>query len=243
MRISPRSIVRHAIRVKVALGPEQGTASGDPPLTAPFPNFPADKEEGCQSNKDPAAPNEPLPPDSELCGENRSKKQEPQASDQETSNEFRIVLEIALQIEHEFHQHLEEMKQVRSPQAFFIPQSEGRNRKTGIRLSLALRDLSGLGSFRHHFPVRSGTEPLHDVDLTGVAADQDARLALFDAFQDARSCGFRRGRSDLFKIIDRCLAFAFGGVGSKASSFRDRRMNPAGVNAGNGNRRAFEFVP
>src|SRR5580700_3688113 len=81
MRISPRSIVRHPIHVKVALGPKQGTASGNPPLTAPFPNFPADKEESCQSDKNPPAPDEPLPPDSELCGENCCKKQEPQTSD------------------------------------------------------------------------------------------------------------------------------------------------------------------
>lgn len=156
MRISPCSIVRHPICVKVALGPKQGTASGNPHLTAPFPNFPADKQESCQPNKDPPAPNEPLLPDSELCGENRRKKQEPQASDQETSHEFRIVLEIVLQIEPEFQQQLEEMNQVRSPQTFFIPLSDGRNCETGISLSLPLPNYLAWARFAIIFQYVAG---------------------------------------------------------------------------------------
>src|ERR1700744_3066093 len=46
---------------------------------------------------------------------------------------------------------------------------------------------------RHRRPVSRGAKTLQQVHEAGVAADQDARLVLLDAGDDAQRGGFRRG--------------------------------------------------
>src|SRR5271168_1761643 len=129
----------------------------------------------------------------------------------------------------------------RSPQASLIL-PKGSWPQQSLTQSVFLGCLV-LRSFCHHFPIRGGTEPLHDVNLAGVVPDEDARFTLFDTFENTGCGGFRRSGRDLLKVSDRGLAFAFGGVSSQTRPLRDGRMNAARVDAGNRDRGAFELVP
>src|SRR5690348_8271634 len=106
-----------------------------------------------------------------------------------------------------------------SPQ--YIPAPERRQKRAVSRLPRGPRLL---GALCHHFPISCGPQTLHNVYLAGVRADQDARLAVLDAFQDACRRGFWRSRCYLFKKCDRFILLGLGAVRSEERPLRDWRM-------------------
>src|ERR1700722_10313086 len=72
----------------------------------------------------------------------------------------------------------------------------------GIRASLP-RFLRSPDPLRQHRPVAGGPKALQQVHEDGVVADQDARLVLFDALDDAQGGGLGRGPRDRIEPLDR----------------------------------------
>src|SRR6202158_6566193 len=70
---------------------------------------------------------------------------------------------------------------------------------------------------RQHRPIGGGAKALQEVHEAGVVADQDARLVLLDALDDAQRRGGGRGPGDAVEPLDRLrAAFIVGHAGAGA---------------------------
>src|SRR5258706_13720390 len=80
-----------------------------------------------------------------------------------------------------------------------LPQGErGRGR--------CLPRLRWLQPARQHGPIAAGENALQEVHHAGVVADQDARLVVLDALDDAQRGGGGRGPGDAVEPLDRSRA-------------------------------------
>src|SRR5713101_722881 len=91
-------------------------------------------------------------------------------------------------------------------------------------------------------PVRGGTQALQNVDLVGVPADQNARLAALDTSQNTSRGSFRRSLREPVKARDVVVALRRRYRGAQPRMAGDRRANASWMDAGDGYRAAFEFV-
>src|SRR6478736_4823814 len=115
-----------------------------------------------------------------------------------------------------------------------------------VRGEESLPRLRGLQPARQHGPIGGGEETLQQVHHAGVVADQDARLVVLDALDDALRGGSGRGSGDAVEPLDRsCAALIVGHADAGAGVADDVGGDAAGVHHGDAHRarRRLQFMP
>src|SRR5713226_10221700 len=95
---------------------------------------------------------------------------------------------------------------------------------------------------RQRFPIGSRPEPLQNVNLVRVYADEDSLLAAFNTAQNSGRGRFRRGSRKPFETRNILFALGCRRRGAQPRMPRDRRSNASWMHAGDAHVAALKFV-
>src|SRR6266704_6560795 len=121
------------------------------------------------------------------------------------------------------------------------PSQNGTEPRLPRRASMAARGRV-LQLTRQRFPISTRPEPLQNVNLVRVYADEDSLLAAFNSAQNPGRGRFRRGSREPFETRNILFALGCRRRGAQPRMPRDRRTNAPWMHAGDAYLAALKFV-